>query len=588
MQIKTTTQTFLNYLHNDKPSLIQFTFFIILFYAVLLFSSCQPNKASEKESVPKIDSIAIKAALKYTQDSTYISFFLQEYISGISKEEPLPVKDENVFSKTMLPFLYDSLSYQLIWNDDNLRRKAINLILDSEKDGLVPQDFHLNRILELQIEQSDEYEDRAALDLLITDAIISYGNQLLNGKTDANSFEPTLTREEKVISDKMFAELRTYLFSGELDKIIQHLRPSTNYYYEMMAGLEKYKILADSGGWEKISLNVKKIEPEDELRTAIPAIRKRLMIEGDLILNADSISMDSLLNSPVYDSLLVNGVKNFQLRHGLNSDGIIGKGTVDMMNITAKEKVKLLKANLERARWIYHDLPEDYIFVNIPGYDLRFVRDSNLIWTTRVVAGKITSATPIFKDEMQYIVFNPTWTVPSSISNDEFLPKVQKDSTFFKRNNMQLFSGSGTKVNPDNIDFSEIKKGKFPYIVKQGPGGSNSLGKVKFIFPNPHYIYLHDTPSRGHFARERRAFSHGCIRVENPLKLSELVLEEQEVSRDSIDVVLKSKSPTRINLEEKLPVYITYSTAFADEGMVYFFEDVYDRDPPLFEALELN
>ena len=575
---------------NFWPITGNYILLFLLFTIILtIFSaSCSPESKPIVTQPLSIDSTLIKEAIKREQDSTYISFFLQEFISGVTKEEAEKVKEEEIFSKQLLPYLYDSLYYQLIWYDDSLRRQAINLILDSENDGLFPEDYHINKILELEIENSDSYEERSALDLLITDAIILYGNQLLNGKTDANSFEPTLSRAEKRISDPLFKELCSYILNGQLSRIIEKLRPTTPYYSSMMEGLKKYKLLADSGGWDKIYTKVRKIEPGDELRTTIPKIRKRMMVEGDLVLRMDSLTMDSIMSNPIYDSLLLSGVQRFQMRHGLNPDGVIGKATIEMMNISAEEKVKLLKTNLERARWVYHDLPKDYIFVNIPAYDLRYVKDSSLVWITRIVAGTVASATPIFMDEMQYIVFNPNWTVPSSIANYEILPKIKKDSTFLTRNNMELISGSGKQIDASKVDFSSIKQGEFPFIVKQGPGAINSLGRVKFIFPNPHYIYLHDTPSRGHFARERRAFSHGCIRVKDPIKLSELILEDQEISRDSIDNILKSEEATRLNLDTKLPVYITYSTAFAEDSIVYFYADVYKRDEPLMDALGLN
>ncbi|MEM7161816.1 MAG: L,D-transpeptidase family protein [Bacteroidota bacterium] len=557
-------------------------------FGLFVFSCSPKTPESEQVEVIKVDSTAIKAAIQRSADSNLIAFFLHENISSILIEEEFTILEEPIFSKTMLPQLYDSIAYRLIWNSDTLRREMLNVLLDAKEEGLEPSNYHVQKLLELEINPSYEFKELVERDILLTDGLILYSYHLLNGMTDANSFEPTLTREEREVSPVLFNELTTYLFHGEIKKIVSDLRPSTVYYSGMVEGLKKYSALRDSGGWAPLQTAIKKIEPHDEYRKFIPKLRKRLLIEGDLELLMDSLQKDSLMNNPVYDSLLVDAVKKFQIRHGLNDDGIIGKGTLDMLNISAEEKVELLKINLERARWVYHDLPPSYVFVNIPGYELRLIRDSALVWSTRVVAGKITSATPIFKDEMQYVVFNPTWTVPSSISNNEFLPKAQKDSTFFQRNNMELITGSGKKVNPADVDFSQIKVGNFPYVVKQGAGGSNSLGRVKFIFPNPHYIYLHDTPSRRHFARERRAFSHGCIRVEDPIRLSELILEDQEVSPDSIQSILETREPTRLNLEEILPVYLTYSTAFADENNIYFFEDVYERDPPLLEALGLD
>lgn len=560
--------------------------FLLIFLLCFSFCSCDRPEPVVEE-IDTVDSTASKAEIQRINDSTFIAFFIQEYITGLVEEKTDSLKGEEMFSRTALPLVYDSNGYQLVWADTLYRDHAIQVLMDSKKDGLDPNDYHLNSIASFLEENSEDYQEKAALDLLITDAIVLYGYHLLNGKTDANTLEPTLAKKENLPSEEMMTAFKDHLFNGELEMIIDHLRPNTQYYYGLMSGLEKYKSILDSGGWDVIEVKARKIEP-DSSYASIPSIRKKLLIEGDLVMTLDTISGDSLLNDLVYDSLLVDAVKTFQKRHGLNSDGIIGKGTVAELNKTAKDKVDLLKANLERARWIYHGLPRDYILVNIAGYDLRLVRDSALVWETRVVAGTVTNATPIFKDELQYIVLNPTWTVPSSISNDEILPKIQKDSTYLVRNNMSLLSGSGKSVDPSEVDFSSIKRGAFPYIVRQEPGYSNSLGRVKFIFPNPHAIYLHDTPSRSHFSREKRAFSHGCIRVEDPLKLAELVLDDQGVERAYIDSIIETRKPKKKNLTEPLPVYLTYSTAFADDSLVYFYEDVYDRDKALMEALNLK
>lgn len=560
--------------------------FFIFLILLAFFNSCDRADPKVAENIP-FDSTAIKLEIQRVEDSTFIAFFIQEYISGIVKETIDTLKGEEMFSRTVLPTVYDSNGYQLIWKDSTLRQHAIDVLINSEKDGLTPSDYHLNSIESFISESSSDYQEMAALDLLITDAIVLYGYHLLNGKTDVKTLEPTLGREELRPNDEMMLALREHLFKGELDSIIDHLRPNSHYYFGLMKGLQKYEFLADSGAWKGISVSEKKIEP-DSSYSSIPDIRKRLIIEGDLLWEMDSLTHDSLINDLMYDSTLVVAVKRFQKRHGLNSDGIIGKGTVSALNITAKEKVDLLKANLERARWIYHGLPKDYILVNIAGYDLRLVRDTSLLWETRVVAGKTTTATPIFKDEMEYIVLNPTWTVPSTISNDEILPKLKSDSTYLERNNMKLLSGSGKSVDAKSIDFSSIKQGSFPYIVRQEPGWGNSLGRVKFIFPNAHAIYLHDTPSRAYFSRERRAFSHGCIRVEDPLKLAEFVLDDQDISRIEIDSIIKTRKTLKRTLTDPLPVYITYMTSFSDDSLVYFFEDVYKRDEDLMKALSIR
>ena len=559
---------------------------LILFFVIVLLAGCRTMDTSSIEDVSYIDSTEIKAAMKRTADSTFAAFYLQEHIASITSEIYHLIEEQEIYSDNMLPQLYESHGYQLLWDDAVNQAKALNAIKASVDDGLIPHDYHHEKIEELIAAKDSSFSKKTALDILITDAIILYGTHLLNGKLDPNSHEPDLKFESRVLAQETLLGLRQNLIDGDVNQVIDFLRPHSRYYSGMRKGLQHYTLIADSGGWDAIDFKDKKIDTSST-HDLIPKIRQRLIKEGDLIFEADSLTYDSLLNSTFYDTLLIHAVKNFQLRHGLNTDGVIGKGTMKALNISVEEKVKLLRANLERARWIYHDLPDDYILVNIAGFDLRLVKADTLAWETRVVAGKVADATPIFKDKMEYIVLNPTWTVPSSISNDEILPKLKKDSTYLKRNGMKLYSHSGKIQDHEKIDFSNIQKGDFPYIVKQNPGSYNSLGRVKFMFPNKHFIYLHDTPSRSHFWRQERAFSHGCIRVKDPLKLTEHILKEQLVERTFIDSIISSGKTKRINLEEELEVLITYFTAFSDGEITYFFNDVYKRDGALYEELGL-
>ena len=563
----------------DKYSLV--SFLGILFF----FFSCTDTSVPPEKHVEAIDSTAIKAAILHAKDSTYTAFFVQQYIEDLSRKGVGVIRGEQLFSDVMLPDLYESFAYQLIWKDSLHRKNALHALASSDQDGLVPETYHLKAIQELLLQNSDDYEIKAGIDLLITDGIILYGTHLLNGKTDPRTLEPTLSYNERSLSQDLLLDMRKKLLKGEVDSIVSSLRPPSQYYKAMMKGLAFYEAIADTGAWKRISISEKKLEPGNAY-PEIPKIRKRMAAELDLVSTDYLQGDDSTADRRHYDRTLELAVQRFQMRHGLNPDGVIGKGTIEAMNIPVEEKVKLLKANMERARWIHHDLDSNYVLVNIAGYDLRLVKGDTLCWETRVMTGKIATATPVFKDEMQYVEFNPFWTVPFSISNGEILPKLKSDPAYLRRNNMDLLSMSGTAVPVSSVDFSKFSS-KMPYILRQGPGGGNALGRVKFLFPNKFSIYLHDTPSRSLFAREARAFSHGCIRVEDPLKLASLVLHDQGFSTQKIDSIVNTGKNFRVNLKKKLPVLITYATAFADQDLVYFYKDVYKRDDELMKALGL-
>jgi len=277
---------------------------------------------------------------------------------------------------------------------------------------------------------------------------------------------------------------------------------------------------------------------------------------------------------------------HFQARHGIDADGKVGPGTLEELNIPVETRINQLRASLERMRWVFRDLPDRYLIVDIAGFHAYLINEGNQIWETRVQVGKPYHATPIFKDSMRYIDFNPTWTIPPGILQKETLPAIRKDPSYLSRNNMSVVTTSGKIVDPSTIDWATTTKG-FPYMIRQEPGPRNALGRVKFMFPNQYMVYLHDTPSKGLFARTERAFSHGCIRTQNPFDLAELLLDDQGWDRAKIDQVIESRRTTRINLSEPLTVMLLYWTAEADDnGTVYFRKDVYNRDAAIIEGLD--
>jgi murein L,D-transpeptidase YcbB/YkuD len=238
-------------------------------------------------------------------------------------------------------------------------------------------------------------------------------------------------------------------------------------------------------------------------------------------------------------------------------------------------------------RWVFRDLPDEFIIVDIAGFHVYVVKNGLQVWESRVQVGKPYHATPVFKDTMRYLDFNPTWTIPPGILRRSTLPAIRKDPGYLQRSNMTVLTTSGTVVDPSTIDWAATATGGFPYMIRQEPGPDNALGRVKFMFPNKYMVYLHDTPSKGLFARSERTFSSGCIRVQNPFDLAELLLADQGWDRSRIDQVVASKKTTRVNLENPITVMLLYWTAEVDQdGTVHFRNDVYDRDAPIIQGLD--
>jgi murein L,D-transpeptidase YcbB/YkuD len=273
------------------------------------------------------------------------------------------------------------------------------------------------------------------------------------------------------------------------------------------------------------------------------------------------------------------------VRRGLKPDGAVGNNTIAALNIPDEVIIDQIRVNLERIRWVLHEDLDTFIFVNIPGFRVYYVRDEKVQWSSRAQVGKPYRKTPVFRGEMTYLEFNPTWTIPPTILAKDILPAVKRDPAYLRQRNIRVLTRQGKVVDEKSIKWSNYSGRNFPYILRQEPGPNNALGLVKFIFPNKHAVYLHDTPSKSLFERDARAFSSGCIRIENPFELAKLLLGE-DWNDDRIQQVLKSKKTTKVNLSRPIPVILFYLTAFpATNGKLHGRPDIYKRDQAILEDL---
>ena len=317
--------------------------------------------------------------------------------------------------------------------------------------------------------------------------------------------------------------------------------------------------------WDSIRLEGKrKIEPGMK-DPSIARIRQRLHILGDL-----PIMPDSLPDSLVYDGSLMEAVRSFQQRHGLLMDGIIGQNVLAALNVPPDQRLRTLLLNMERLRWLPEQDDANGVMVNIPEFKLHVYEDAEIRLSMEVVVGKAATRTVVFSDTITYLVFSPTWTLPKSIIRNEILPALEKDPQYLEKKNMEIIGG--TKSDP---------------LIRQRPGGNNSLGRVKFMFPNSYSIYLHDTPARSLFQRQERAFSHGCIRVSEPVSLAEYLLRNDTTwTTEKIKKAMHGGKETIVSLKDPVPVMITYFTAWVDvHGRVNFRDDIYGHDERLAREL---
>jgi murein L,D-transpeptidase YcbB/YkuD len=277
----------------------------------------------------------------------------------------------------------------------------------------------------------------------------------------------------------------------------------------------------------------------------------------------------------------------FQNDWGLNPDGVIGKTTLEVLNSAPGMLINKLKVNMERFRWLPLQLTEKYIIVNIANFELDLIKGADTLISMRAIVGKECRKTPVFNDRMTYIVFNPSWTVPPTILREDVIPELLKGPGYLEKNNMKLLRNDGSELAYNEIDWSKISIDNFPYIVRQNPGSANALGRVKFMFPNSDNVYIHDTPSRGYFAREDRAISSGCVRVEKPFDLAVLLLSDTPdwVSTRIRDAMQQDKEET-VRLKMPVDVVLIYLTAWTDgRDRIQFRKDVYQIDENVLEAL---
>jgi L,D-transpeptidase YcbB len=506
-------------------------------------------------------------------------------LDELAADKETEIAGEKFHSVEYVTNLYAKNDYNPFWTGPGSIEDAINGINRAYEDGLQTADYHLDAILRLQGELAFAEVDKvekagkiAELDLLLTDGVIFYADHLLYGKINPVTIVQTWNFGFAPIPDLNASTLTEYITGHEISSRLKDLRPNMPIYDTLLSILARYRDIERKGGWQLISTGGK-IEPgQHDFR--IPAIRHRMQITGDL-------SADDTLTSDLYDKILEKDIEAFQSAHALDPDGIIGAGTFRELNVPVEGRIGALRVNLERVRWVSGNLPENYIIVNIAAFWLIMVKYNKIVHSTPVVVGKPLNKTPIFRDKMRYIEFNPSWMQPTSIIKNETVPMMKKDSAYLGKNHLELLDLKGNPVPAANLDMKKLSASHFPYLVRQQPGPWNALGQIKFMFPNKYDIYLHDTPSKSLFSRGSRAFSHGCIRVYKPIDLAEKLLAGTDYDRKKINDIISTRVTTRVNLPQPLDILLLYWTCGIDKnGKLFFVPDIYDRDPAVLRELD--
>lgn len=407
--------------------------------------------------------------------------------------------------------------------------------------------------------------EAASLDVWLTYLYLQYASDLTAGLANLSHADPSWQITDKKTDS--LDRLEQAIDRNQVARSLDEATPHHPQYTGLRDALAKYREIAQHGGWPAVPADLK-LKPGQQ-HAAVPLLARRLAVTGDF--KGTPNGQDT-----TYGPELQESVKAFQRRHGLEPDGAISAATVAQLNVPVAARIQQIALNLERWRWLPADLGERHILVNIPEYRLEVWDHGQVPLSMRVVVGKTDTPTPIFNDQMTHLVFAPYWNVPQDIVKKETVPHALRDPAFLEKTNMEVLDASGNTVDPATIDEAKLSG----YRFRQRPGSSNSLGLVKFMFPNQFNVYLHDTPADSLFARATRSFSHGCVRLEQPEQLAQYVLADQPSwTRERIEAAMHAGQETTVKLSQSLPVYLGYWTArVSADGLLQFRTDLYGID----------
>jgi len=485
---------------------------------------------------------------------------------------------------------YASRNYALAWivqgKPTPQARAMIDALGSAGQKGLQPEDYdgpQWNlRLAALALLGKFSQSELIHFDVDLTLSTMGFLSDLHSGRVNPQAMRFALDVPAKALDLSQFLE-QALLTSDDPQKVIESVEPQFLTYRRTLDALNRYLKLAEQGDGEAVPATAKVVRPGDFFR-GIPQLAKRLALLRDLDSPPDQVPSDT------YAGSLVDAVKRFQLRHGLEPSGLIDARTLNEINTPISRRIVQLQLTLERFRWLPQNFERPPIIVNIPEYRLHLVDEAHhIVSSMNVVVGKAYHhQTPIFESEIRGVTFRPYWYVPLEIQRDELVPELERNAAYLDKNSYEILDHHGqvlvsTELQAATLD--ELRTGEL--LLRQRPGPDNSLGLVKLEMPNPFDIYLHDTPAQELFSKSRRDFSHGCIRVEEPSTLALWVLRGQPGwTADRIRSAMTGDETIRVNLDTPIPIWILYGTAeVLEDGQVRFFDDVYGHDAELERAL---
>ena len=538
--------------------------------------------------------LTVSGGVAWSQwDIPAIGNAIRTQVEGAGGPSRMTVCDNQIRCSVVLPFFYERRDYRPAWiREDGFSANATALVKAIEgasKEGLTPSDYHLDRIrrmvsgdfLREPPEDLIEPRELAEMDIFLTDVFLIYASHLLSGRVDPVRLDPLWKADRRKVD--LIQVLEEALSGNRVEEALRSLVPAHKEYLGLRQALGRYQEMARQGGWQQIPEGTRL--KEGNRGEEVSLLKKRLTAE-EFLMSDQGADID------LFDETLKQALMRYQAEHVLEPDGVLGPKTIASLNTPVEERVRQIEANMERWRWLPRDLGSRHVRVNIAGFRLDVMENGSSVMHMRVVTGKPFYSTPVFSDRITYLVINPSWEVPPSIAARKILPKARHDKEFLRSQGFRVSIGWGAgrvSIDPDSVDWKRITPRTLRYRFTQAPGPLNALGRVKFMFPNEFSVYLHDTPEKGLFARARRDYSSGCIRVEKPVDLAEYLLKDRpDWPPDRIRSVLTGEETVTytVKIPDPIPIHILYCTAWVDEGgRVHFGPDIYQRDVILERAL---
>ncbi len=571
----------------------------------------------------------------FLANSYLLSNTLNEQTLSIEKTTERDIKNYTtlLIDKKNLKDYYQSNSFKPYWtNEQGIRDISFTLIEQIKNDPVLKPNiakiFKLDEVVQaidlINKSQQKNMKDIIKIEFMLTELYDRYTNYLIKGSVNWKAFQEKLQEIEKNSESKAHWDrydinkdskqlLKLAIAQNDLSIVFNELDFNYPNAKKLIDSISELEIILQNGDYTRLpEFKSLRIGEQSEI---VKILRKRLSQSKDLtktcenIVNSGNLVTNNIVVNnqnntlveessqsqniqipvsceEVFDEDLKNAVISFQKNHGLHADGIVGLQTQIFLNMSAKEKIEKIRLNLDRMRWLPKTLGEKYLIINIPDYRLKLIENDNIKLNMAVVVGERKHPTPIFSDKMSYIVLNPKWNIPESIAKKEILPKLMKDPNYLASKGIDIYQGwhpESEKIETTEIldtiilqDIESVPNFRFT----QGPGSENPLGRMKFMFPNKHAVYLHDTPAKSLFANARRAYSHGCIRLSKPSLLLETIAnDDKNLNLEKISEILKEPNEKAISLDKKIPVHIIYLTSWVnEEGILQFREDIYNYD----------